>query len=88
VKRLPVCLRSYTKMVPKRSGVGFYDTATIIPLSIPTLGLLMIEVNVVPQHSGSEAFPIKCSLGTISLNASMSGTVPTLSVFTVFFFSL
>jgi hypothetical protein len=42
----------------------------------------MIEVNVVSQHSGSEAFPIKRSLGTIFQNASVRGTLPTLSVFT------
>jgi hypothetical protein len=41
-----------------RREVGFDDVVSFIPLSIPTLGLLLIAVNVISQHSGSEAFPI------------------------------
>jgi hypothetical protein len=65
------------KKVLKSRGVDSDDAASFIPLSIPAFGHLMIEVNVVSQHNG-----IKCSSGTISLNASMRGTVPTLSMFT------
>jgi hypothetical protein len=46
VKRFQVCFSS-SKKVPKRRGVSSDDVVSFIPLSILTLGLLMIEVNVV-----------------------------------------
>jgi hypothetical protein len=52
VKRLLVYLSSFSENYLKRRGVGSDDGARLITLSIPTFGLLMIEVNVVSQHKG------------------------------------
>jgi hypothetical protein len=78
----PGLLQRLLEKDPKRRGVGSDAVGSFIPLSISTFGLLMNEVNVALHHSGNEAFPIKWSLGTISLNVSMRGNVPALSMFT------
>jgi hypothetical protein len=41
VKTLLVCLCSSSKKIPKTRGVGSDDSASFIPLSTPTFGLLM-----------------------------------------------
>jgi hypothetical protein len=69
-------------MIPKRRGFVSEDAARFILLLFPTFCLLRIEVHVVSQHSGSEAFPVKCALGTTSLIASMRDNVPAATMFT------
>jgi hypothetical protein len=49
------------KKVLKSRGVNSDYAVSFIPLSILSFGLPMIEVNVVSQHNGIQAFPVKCS---------------------------